>query len=222
MDLVFSANCGLCNRLRAIVTFKNLYTGPFFIYWKQDEACNGYFSEVFNAIEGHPILENIHPKDLDNMNLIDNGCNPFLDYPDLGYDVFKMFEPNDSVLKAIEDLKLPDKYDAIHLRGTDRSGWAEIKNEELVGLVDNSEHPIFIATDDIKKYEECVNLFGDRIIKSGFKPLDGLRQTTLKRAVVDLFVCVNSENFSGSTGSSFSGQIEFMKTYKENYEKYKI
>jgi hypothetical protein len=67
---------------------------------------------------------------------------------------------------------------------------------------------IYLATDNLGTQTAFYDMYKDRIKSIEFiKPSNNLRQTDLKQAVKDLFLCIKANEFKGSGYSSFTELI---------------
>lgn len=143
----------------------------------------------------------------------------------------KNFKPNYSKLKLKPYLKniilnkikiLNKNYISVHIRRTDHIQNAKknncyTKDQLFFNFLDKIyDKDIYIATDnkityDIfkKKYEKRIKFDYHKVNKYS------LRKTSLCDAIIDIYMCVYSDNFMGSGYSSFSEFIIALKNYNK-------
>lgn len=205
--------CGLCNYLRVVFSYyqKALKDNEeLVVIWRKTAECPGYFLDYFEKIDKIKFVS-------DNKN--------FKNIYYKGFSICPEFLPNYKYLKPckkiskkiIKNIKLlENNYDAIHIRRTDHIAIAKSFNkftsdEEFIDFVDKSKSKyLYIATDN----RETQNKFFDKYSKKlkvikfiDSSKIKNLRKTSLEDAIIDLFMCVYSKNFKGSSFSSFSDTI---------------
>ena len=110
---------------------------------------------------------------------------------------------------------LNNNYISVHVRHTDLNNnnddeyYSFIKNE----LNKDNSFNLYIASDNKNSYNKFKNDFKDRIKFNYHHKINGLRQTSLKDAIIDLYMCVNSKKFKGTYFSSFSGFIIHVRNH---------
>lgn len=220
MNMFISLRNGLCNRLRTLFTFVHFLPkeNKYFVDWPYSGDCNGVFSSCFEPLEGFVFIDSIHERDFNRLDVMHLGASLFKNIADLNYDIFENLKPNNDVRNIVKNFNLPEKYNAIHARGTDKTDTIGLFIDSLERFIKESKLPIFLATDDQSLYKKIRKKFGDKILNTFEKSFEEpSRQTTLQRAVADLFICVNAEKFEGTGGSSFTDQILFMRKYPEHH-----
>ena len=108
------------------------------------------------------------------------------------------------LIKRSHNLSLLERYNAIHLRGTDNIRAVSANNlEDFFDFVEQSELPVYVASDS----DETKNLFSqkfkDKVVMSS---LDLTRSgaESFYQAVDEMSVLVGANHFMGSQFSSFS------------------
>lgn len=138
----------------------------------------------------------------------------------------KNFKPKYDKLKLKSYMKkiifdkvdiLNKNYISVHIRRTDHIHLA-IKNncyttdEYFIDFLDKSDKNIYIATDNKKTYNKFKVKYQERIKfeyhQTNYK---SLRQTSLQDAIIDIYMCVYSDDFKGSGWSSFSDLIKSLR-----------
>ena len=114
---------------------------------------------------------------------------------------------------------MANNYIAVHIRRTDHADLAKKHNTytsdiDFFTFIDacQSTKNLYIATDNKHTYDEfeqkyntIVNLPYHEVVCGGF------RETSLRDAVIDLFMCVRAHSFKGSGYSSFSDLIDSLR-----------
>jgi hypothetical protein len=74
---------------------------------------------------------------------------------------------------------------------------------------------LYIATDNKDTYNIFKNRYTNKIkINYTNEVYNSLRHTSIKDAIIDLYMCVYSNNFKGSGWSSFTETIEQLRSLK--------
>ena len=109
---------------------------------------------------------------------------------------------------------LENDYISVHIRRTDHLKAIEISTDEIfIDFLDNFEDKnIYIATDNKKTYDIFKKRYNERIKINYHEESESLRKTSLKDAIIDMYMCINSNNFMGSYYSSFSEFINRQRT----------
>lgn len=208
---------GLCNYLRCILSFYK-YTksinSELNVIWEKTEACPGFFLDYFEPLKG--------------INFITGHTQLTFDYSGSGH---KMnYNPDYSELKLLPYMNekiqeriqlLENNYISLHIRRTDHTELAQEKNrftsdDDFMQFIDKQDKNknIYIATDNKETYDIFKQKYTDRI-KLDYHTINEncLRQTTLEDAIIDIYMCVYSDEFLGSGWSSFSGAITSIRKY---------
>ena len=212
---VIKPNGGLCNYLRVVFSYyikARKLNQELVVIWKITSECNGFFLDYFMPIK------NITFKKENNDKLKINYCGCYAN---------KNYKINYSMLELLPELKniilskmdiLNNNYNAIHVRRTDHTNLAKKKNkytsnEMFFEFIDKNKDNkcIYIATDNQKTYNEFKDIYKDNIKINYHNEINGLRKTSLKDAIIDLYMCVYANNFMGSGYSSFSGLINTIR-----------
>lgn len=208
---------GLCNYLRTIFSYyeytrkNNLELN---VIWLKTDACPGYFLDYFEPIP-HVSFKKQVDKDVK------------IDYK--GYAIKKGFSPKYDKLKlksyikkiVFDKIKILNKnYISVHIRRTDHKKIAKktnnyTNNKEFIDFLDKSDNNknIYIATDNKITYNKFKKKYKNRIkFKYHKENKDStLRHTSLQDAIIDIYMCVYSDDFMGSGWSSFSKLIEKLR-----------
>lgn len=223
-NIVIIPKYGLCNYLRVIFSW-NLYAKSIdkklIVLWNITQDCPGFFLDYFKPIKNVKILKDY---DIESYETIDyEGC---MWHPD--YDPFKMFiyeglKPLPYINKIINIKKKifeGNCYTAVHIRRTDHVNLAKrngqfTTDKEFIDYISESEcNGLYIATDNKVTYDYFKEKFPGKIIIKKYhrrKESRGLRYTSMLDAVLDIYMCVNSDEFMGSGYSSFSELIYHLR-----------
>ena len=221
---------GLCNRLRTIFHFYNKLkkneTLTVVWYWCSG-GTPGEFFDYFNKLPNLNFTKDtVRP--ILYMGNGGGGHEGALETP-----TYKQLKPN-KIITDIVDLEkenLKNNYIAIHLRQTDFVGvprrYIEKQAKFLGYTKENYErgqfdiyfnfinkHPgknLYISSDNEQSYNLFYNKYKDtRIINSNIIFLNSnlRRNTSLKDAIVDLYMCISADYFQGAKYSSFTDFIK--------------
>lgn len=204
---------GLCNRLRVMFSYLEIakqQNQTLNIYWKISDACNGHFLDVFEEVEGTKFLEQ-EPEDI---HYIGYSASPLVL---MNKETYKNLIPKSLLNNEISNLsKIP--YNAVHVRRTDHVHYANKKkrfmNDNLFeNFIEKSVHKVYLACDCYETQYKFLNKYSDKVfVNNIIKPSKEKRQTGLDNAIIDLFVCVKSQNFLGTHYSSYSDLIKLLKS----------
>lgn len=206
---------GLSNRLRCIFSYlteAKLKGETLIVIWKLSDACPGYFLDYFNPVDDVTFLNTNY----NNLQIDYKGCYKHPIYnPD--YSLLKPLIEIESIVKdRVEILK---NYCAVHIRRTDHIELAKKSNKftedsEFVDFINNFTNlNVYVSTDNPITYQEFKMRFSDKIKFDWWIPRKSLRQSGLKEAIIDIWVCKNSLHFSGSGWSSFTDLILDLRNY---------
>jgi hypothetical protein len=206
---------GLCNYLRVLFSYYEYATSinsELNVIWIKTKACPGYFLDYFEPIP--------------NVNFIENNENPVkIDYH--GQDWLRNFPPKYDKLKlkpylekiVFDKLDILNKnYISVHIRRTDHIRLSQQHNAytddgEFIHFIDKYDNKnIYIATDNEITYNKFKEKYPNQIKFDYHKTNENcLRHTSLQDAIVDIYMCVYSDDFMGSGWSSFSGVIKNLR-----------
>ena len=205
---------GLCNYLRVVFSYyikARELNEELVVIWKITSECNGFFLDYFMPIKNITFKKNNNDK---------HKINYYGYYPINNNINYSMLEPLPEIKNIIlSKMKiLNNNYNAIHVRRTDHVDLAKKKNkytsdEMFFEYIDNikDKNCIYIATDNEKTYNEFKDKYKDNIKFNYHNEINGLRKTSLKDAISDLFMCVYANNFMGSQYSSFTDLINSLR-----------
>lgn len=213
--ITLKQTCGLGNRLRVIFSFyeyANSVNSKVNVIWIINTKCTGHFLDYWESIN--------------NINFISDKDNNFkIDYS--GCYEKKNIKPNYKSLKLLPYIEeiirdkiniLEKNYIAVHIRRTDHIKFSEKMNaytsdDEFIDFIDKFKHKknLYIATDNKETYDKFKNLYPNLVKFEYHNTINGLRQTSLLDSIIDLYMCVYSDNFKGSGMSSFSQLINNLR-----------
>jgi hypothetical protein len=210
---------GLCNYLRVIFSYfayAKSTNSKLTVIWLVTPECNGKFSDYFESIPNMKIVYVVPKK----VEIFYTGTRPLeIKY---NYDDLKLLPDMKSIIKLrIETLE--NNYIAVHIRRTDHIKLAKRKNnftddDEFITFLDKfkSNKNIYIATDNEITYKTFQQKYSE-LIKFNYHVSNPSvrRHTSLKDAIIDLFMCALSSEFLGSGRSSFSDTITELRLNKE-------
>jgi hypothetical protein len=212
---------GLCNRLRALLSYRAAH-GKLEVVWCRDgEICGGHFRDVFEFLPG---VRFISPRDG-----VPAKCAP-ADVPEAmwieGYRELRLIP---HIRRRYERMRPGEPYSAIHVRRTDNYEIVDMENNGVQGTTDEefiewaaaATTPVYIATDNgttQRKFIEAVQASGKRamyaelIVEHARQNDGGQRNTSLECAALDLFMCAGSSAFLGTRAtSSFTHAVEQLR-----------
>lgn len=221
MSLVIMPEGGLCNMLRVVLSWygKAKQEGrELIVCWAISDACNGFFLDYFEPIEGIRFIKGYSP----NIKYDYQGCGVLeeFNHPSM----YAALNPKPHILSKINanivELKGSGAgFIAIHARRTDHTRDALANNkftsdEVFFQFLDrqSSKANIYIATDNLGTQELYKARYGERIkAMKWIIPRRSLRQTDLEDAIVDIYTCAAANAFLGSGWSSFSDLINYLR-----------
>jgi hypothetical protein len=203
---------GLGNKLRVMFSyylFAKKEKKYLQVIWNTDAACPGLFLDYFLPIKGTEFIPSTS-KPIDFMS--DHWHNDFNPYKQFIYQDLQINNDIKSIIS--KNKKLLGKYIAVHIRRTDHSNLAKKNNRftediDFIRFINKyPKHNVYIATDNKETQMKFYNMYKDRIkVITFIKDLGTYRQTSVKEAIIDLYMCVNSNHFKNSGYSSFSDLI---------------
>lgn len=204
---------GLCNRLRVIFSYlalANKHNKTLNVFWQISEACNGHFLDAFCNIDGVNFIDK-KPETIDYI-----GYSPCLKITNKN--IYKQLIPNEKINTSIKKLlKNNEKYNSVHIRRTDHINYANLKKKFtpdslFENFIDKSIYKIYLACDNHDTQTYFLKKYNDKIfINNYIQSSKHQRQTSLEDAVIDLFMCIKSLNFLGTTYSSYSDLIKLLR-----------
>jgi hypothetical protein len=223
--LVICVQEGLCNRIRAVLSYWSAHPNrPLIVAWPANEFCDGPFLDFFQPLPGVQFA--FEPEDLPSGMQLRQEHMVFEAHPDIkGTDaeiaMYAALKPLKGIAAEIERRKpSAATYVAAHIRRTDH--WtAGITEEQQTSDASfesfferhASTDALFLATDNADTQRRFARRFGSLCHKPIATRID-LRQTEVRDAVIELFVCADARVFAGSYGSSFSDTIAHLRSVR--------
>jgi len=208
---------GLCNYLRCVFSYYEYarsINSELTVIWVQTRECPGYFLDYFEPIP-YINFKNCSEKDVKMKNT--NKWHPnFNPYKMQVYSKLKLKPYLEKIVFDKLDI-LNKNYISIHIRRTDHINLAKNNNcytddGEFINFIDKSYKDIYIATDNKITYYKFKKKYPNRIKFDYHKTTNNsLRETSLQDAIIDIYMCVYSDDFMGSGWSSFSGLIRRLR-----------
>ena len=223
---VFAKN-GLNNKLQVVLSYlykAHVEEKKLIVYWIIDDECPDIFDNLFEPIKDVTFIY----KKSNDESIFDYITNSIYNnnhiYINKNY--YKFLKPKINIQTKIDEwlLKLNNKFIACHIRRTDlhkyniNDDWYKPKtDDQYVNLINQYDdtYNIFLAADDNETQNIFKKIYGDRIFFNPIIKSDNLRQTSLEDAVIDMYVCSNSDYFFGTHGSTFSNTIRYLKDLKK-------
>jgi hypothetical protein len=211
---------GLSNKLRCLFSYylfckKN--SNQLIVIWDITQECPGFFLDYFEPLENVIFLKN------NILNLKPNyiGCAWHPDFNPYCTNIFSELKLLPIIMNEVKEklLLLENNFIAIHVRRTDHVKHAMSNNrytsdEDFFKFIEqHNDFNLYIATDNKDTFDLFYNKYSNkvRVPYTTNIYVDKLRQTSLKDAIIDLYVCAHSKHFEGSGWSSFSSTILFIK-----------
>ena len=218
--MVIGVDCGLCNRLRALLSYRQVALAEgrsLVVIWTPDGHCNGEFLDCFSPLPGVRFVKQAPHVRAEWVN----HAHPSIKGTLAEVESYKALVPaiplRSVIAKRIRESSPP--FVAAHIRRTDMTLYGRrapgTPDEEVEAFLDtHAAHRIYIATDCGETYERFTSgRYSDRCVvteRPPHKP-SALRQTSLREAAIDLYMCAAAAHFCGSRGSSFSDVIESLR-----------
>ena len=216
--MILHAIGGLCNRLRAILSYRAAHSDAIDVVWDADEyVSHASWADVFEPLQGVRFVSGRWDEE---------AYAPCWRAP-RGWDyAYRSLRPIRSVQERIDRCiaGLGGDYSAIHARRTDHapnaalSGLVLESNDAFLSWAQESPRPLFVATDNgetadwfSSRYTRPVHVSARLGGAASRELTDHHRNGSLADAVVDLYVCAGATRFRGTVGSSFTDTIEILR-----------
>jgi len=207
---------GLCNCLRVVFSWYQyaiLQNLELNVIWKKTNECPGFFIDYFEPIPNVHFNKSVEK----NVKINYSGGQRHPSHKPL-YSKLKL-KPYlfNIILNKLNILN--KKYISVHIRRTDHIRLAKkVKNytcdKMFFNFIDKTDNNIYIATDNKHTYNQFKLKYSNRIKFDYHKTINKcLRKTSLQDAIIDIYMCVYSDNFKGSSFSSFSDLIIKLRKY---------
>ena len=221
---VIKPSGGLCNYLRVIFSYYQYaqkINKKLVVIWTVTRFCNGFFLDYFEPVENIEFIKygkNFHA-DIKKYKISYCGPTWHKDYPPNEYYIYDKLILLPSMQKIINERIniLNNNYISVHVRHTDLNN--NNNDDEYYSFINNELNDVstnlYIASDNKNSYNKFKNDFKDRIKFNYHHKINGLRQTSLKDAIIDLYMCINSNKFKGTYFSSFSDFIIHVRNHNK-------
>ena len=211
---------GLCNYLRVVFSWyqhaKHLNL-ELNVIWIKTKWCPGHFLDYFEPIKNINFINDVE----EGCKINYHGCKCHPGYHQNRNYIYGELKLKPSLQKIVDDkLELLNKnYISVHIRRTDHLNYQLRKNvhtddEQFINFINNSDDNknIYIATDNKGTYNNFKSKYPERI-KFDYHETDNnsYRKTSLQDAIIDIYMCVYSDDFMGTNCSSFSDLIHKLK-----------
>lgn len=215
---------GLGNRLLYILEIikSNTNNEDITIIWNNNQHCDGCYNDFFLPINNMTITQNV-----DFNNIIPTSKHfihhTFEDYDKTEYyNILRNIKINIDIENIVNNyITNIGKFISIHIRRGDfkrltqslkTKGWStdDLTEDKYFEFINKfPEHNIFLATDCPKIRELFCDKYGQRL-KYYSSLFTGLRRTTIKDAVIDMFICSKTPHFLGTDLSTYSICIQLL------------
>lgn len=214
-QIVICPCSGLCNRLRVLFRYYQKAKDEkkkLVVIWKTDPSCPGYFPDYFQSL---PNVK-FYP---------DNSHNWTFDYKGYGsynwncsYPGLRLKPKIQRIVDSLIRTHLGSNYIAVHVRRTDHIRVARRYNmftqdEQFFQFLNKRlDSKIFLATDNLDTQLQFQKRYSNKVVVyRQIRPRTHKRQTSLKHSIIDLYMCVQANQFMGSGHSSFSKLISQLR-----------
>jgi hypothetical protein len=210
---------GLSNRIRTLLGFIQVCRKKdlrLVVIWIPDATCNGEFLEYFKPIPGVTFVNHkIEPIHYTGQAMTETIVTHYglKQEKDLYCYLTLHDDLEDAVQNFIQNNQL-NKCVGIHVRRTDYTG-------NLIGKILNgtnadkdfcdyiqkysANRQFFLATDNRDTQEYYIQKYSDRVrFYASIPRSDNLRKTTLKNAIIDIYLLSYCKSIKGTYKSSFS------------------
>ena len=219
------SHSGLCNRLRLFSSYREkskLESKPIEMHWIESVQCWKKFSDLFHPI---PDVNFVYKKHGKNMRKTrpKNSSISLCPISDEQYNRFLLdIKPLPHIQDEIDRVSrnADHNFGACHVRRTDiitvqkKYGKTPPTDQDFFNFIEENKFAkVVLATDNKETQDTFKKKWGDKIILTTNITWNGSkrwprRTTSIPKAVVDLFLCINSSKFMGTVCSSFSDFIE--------------
>ena len=230
------AEAGLCNKLRSVLSYRQvaLERGRrLLVLWRLGVACEARFDELFEPLAGvafvHDVAEMAQPQ---REALVSAGgasaasvfdSHPAIKYTEAESHMYSALEPLPPLRAAVREnlTACGGAFVAVHMRRTDHAAMFGDRtlDDAFFAFLDAHPLPIFLATDNRDTQLAVARRYPGRLralapvgpAPAGEAAASEVRHTSVARAVVDLFTCVEAAHFMGTRMSSFSDAIALLR-----------
>ena len=219
--IVVQVSCGLCNRLRAVLSHRLLAAEaerPLVVLWEPSDACPGHFVDLFEPLDGvHFVPTHAALHGSLRVDYFSSDFHPQVKFTDREGECFRPLVPLQSLRRAVEKNIATHRptFVAVHVRRTDHGFSGQTTDEAFAEFINRhsyASHSVFVATDNAETQAVMTAAAGTGRVQVGSlahmsRGKHALRHSSLFAAVVDLYTCAAADVFKGSFYSSFSDTI---------------
>ncbi len=202
---------GICHRMRALLGWRHRAGRkglPVRFVWMKDHHTPADYGELFEPLPGVVWKT----PELEDLLLAPAEGSPFRRIVGpLWEEVRPVREIREEVARQLG--RMDSLFSAMHIRRTDlvptlmRSGKL-VRAEEYDRWIEEQGGDIWLATDNTVTQERFARRWGKHLFHGGAMEFPGAhRQTSIARAVVDLYVCAAAREFKGTPLSSFTATV---------------
>ncbi len=223
------SHSGLCNRLRLLSCYREkaeLEDKDIEMHWVQCPACWTPFDKLFCPIPRVNFVYKKHGRNTKRSRPPNSAISLAKIQQEKLNSFYLDIVPLEHIQEQIESLRdtLGETYTACHVRRTDihriqkKHNKAAPTDQDFFDFIENNiSDRVFVATDNKSTQSLFRDRLGDRAVFVTELSNNGSsrwpkRVTSVKDAVIDLFLCIHDKNFMGTACSSFSG---FIQAYRE-------
>jgi hypothetical protein len=211
---------GLCNYLRVVFSYYKYAMSintELNVIWLITPFCPGNFLDYFESVPNINFINNVDK----NLKIDYKGGKWHPDFNPYEQYIYDKLVLKPFMKEIISDKinKLNKDYISVHIRRTDHINLAKRNNAynedidfiNFINKFDKNKN-IYIATDNEETYNKFKKMYPNRIKFNYHKTYKNtLRKTSLRDAIIDIYICVYSDEFKGSGYSSFSGTINQLR-----------
>lgn len=210
---------GLSNMLRVVFSYVKLCrrdNQKLIVIWKNSNDCPGLFLDYFEPIHGVTFIEN----NSENLNITYTGFDPHPEFNPYFMFIYSELKLTKKMAEIVSNkvLQLDNDFIAIQVRRTDHVKYALkchnfTTDDEFCKFIEsNPKGNLFITSDNEESYNYFKSKYSNRV-KIGYPANDSKkkRHTSLKDAIIDMFVCVHARIIKTSGASSFGYTIQQLR-----------
>jgi hypothetical protein len=218
--MIVYAEGGLCNMLRVTFSYYLLCKRKredLTIIWKTTNACPGFFLDYFEEVDGITFLQD----NSQNLKIDVSTCYAYPEFDKPGLFIYSDLKLKQEIYNIVRERinALDNNYIAIQVRRTDHVVLAKKHNmfttdDDFFKFVDaNTEGNLYISSDNKISYDLFRSKYSNRV-KFTFPEGNGtmFRHTTLKDAIIDIYVCAHAKKVKVSGYSTFGQLILHLHT----------
>lgn len=186
------------------------------VVWTPDEACNGFFLDYFEGIQGVEFLKEYSGKaDYYGQKKSQDICKHYGEV--FNHEIYAELRPRKKIQQKIWEFVEKNKVGfrvGIHVRRTDLTnriqgflerGIISQDTEFFKYLARNSPSgDFYLATDNRDTQNEYRRRYPSLLVYKNIKKSSRLRKTTLEDAIIDVYILSYCKGIMGTRSSSYS------------------